>query len=283
MLPARWQRFTAWLLDNVADLIALLVAAVLLIRYQIQSPTIDALPEIAAGILAVLSLMAVSGLVERNRRLARIETLAREGRDLALRQLNRRAYASDFFLSDGTLATKDLAAAHEVWFLGRALARTSREFMHVIGLRLAAGARVRFIVLDPESDAVIEQAVLQTFGTGLDFWRATLRTTETVIEALANAPNVRGQIELGYLPFVPSFGLAVIDPYEAHGRCFVEMYQHHSSEPHPTFELYAATDPHWYEFFRNQFDTLWASCRIVDLVSPDRKRQSTPAQLPPSG
>ncbi len=266
MLPDRLQRFTEWLLDNLADLITLLVAAVLVTRYLIQPPTIDALPEIAAWILAVLGLMAISGVWERNRRLARIETLAREGRDLALRQLNRRAYAGDFFLTEGTLATADIAAAHEVWFLGRVLARTSREFMYILGLRLAAGARVRFIIIDPDSDAVLEQAALQTFEVGADFWRASLRTTVDVIKALANTPNSRGTVELGYLPFVPSFGLALIDPHEPHGRCFVEMYQHRSSQPHPTFELRAATDPHWYEFFRNQFDTLWAACRLADLT-----------------
>ena len=154
------------------------------------------------------------------------------------------------------------SSANTVYFVGKVLSRTAREFMYVLGQRLAAGATIRFVILDPELDGSLHQAVLQSFEAPIEFWRDTLKTTETVIEATAKTPNSKGMVAIGYVPYVPSFGLALIDPDQAHGICFVELYQHRSSEPHPTFELRAADDPYWFEFFRDQFDKIWESCRV---------------------
>jgi hypothetical protein len=53
--------------------------------------------------------------------------------------------------------------------------------------------------------------------------------------------------ELGLLPFLPAFGIVVIDPDEPYGRIIVEMYPHHSDSFAPTFELRPDRDPHWYK------------------------------------
>jgi len=262
MKQNRLQVFVEWLLDNLFDFVTILVAGFLVIRYQLRSPTTTDITEIVVWILGVLGLLAVSGLWERNRRLHRIEKLAEEGRDLASRYLSRKVYASDFFLSDRRLSVKELSSANTIYFVGKVLTRTSREFMYVLGQRLAAGATIRFVILDPESETVLQQAVLQSFEAPIEFWRDTLRTTETVIEALAKTPNSKGKIEIGYLPYIPSFGLSLVDPDQAHGICFVELYQHRSAEPHPTFEVRASDDPHWFKFFKDQFEKMWESCRV---------------------
>ena len=262
MQQSRFQVFVEWLLDNLFDIVTILVAGFLVARYQLHPPTLADITEIATWILGVLGLLAVSGLWERNRRLHRIERLSEEGRDLTLRYLSKRAYASDFFLAERRLTAKDLSSANTICFVGKVLSRTAREFMYVLGQRLAAGATIRFVILDPELDVLLHQAVLQSFDAPIEFWRDTLKTTETVIEATAKTPNSKGMVAIGYVPYVPSFGLVLIDPDQAHGICFVELYQHRSSEPHPTFELRAADDPHWFRFFRDQFDKIWESCRV---------------------
>ncbi|MCC6298322.1 MAG: hypothetical protein IT314_03420 [Anaerolineales bacterium] len=261
MNQSRLQEFVEWLLDNVFDIATILVAGFLVARYQITSPTPDDIPAIVTWILGVLGLIAVSGLWERNRRLHRIEKLSEEGRNLSLRYLSRRTYASDFFLSERRLTAKDFSSANTIYFVGMVLSRTTREFMYVLGQRLVAGAKIRFVVLDFESEMVLQQAYLQSFNAPIEFWRDNLKTTETVIEAIAKTSNSKGTVELGYLPYVPSFGITLIDPDQAHGTCFVELYQHRSAEPHPTFEVRATDDPHWYKFFQGQFDRLWESCR----------------------
>lgn len=278
MEQSRLQAFVGWLFDNVFDVLTILLAASVVIRYQIRPPTPTDIAEIATWILGVLGLLAVSGLWERNRRLHRIEKLSEEGRNLALRYLSRKVHASDFFLSEDRLTAKELSSASTVYFVGLTLARTSREFLYALGQRLTAGATVRFVILDPELNSVLEQAYLRSFSAPIEFWRDTLKTTGTVIDALAKSPNNKGTVEVGYLPYIPSFGLAMVDPDQAHGICFVEMYQHRSAKPHPTFELRASDDQYWFKYFQEQFDRMWESCRVRTLTQggkEDAKRQST--------
>jgi hypothetical protein len=262
MKQSRLQAFVEWLLDNLFDFATILVAGFLVIRYQLRSPTTTDIAEIVVWILGVLALLAVSGLWERNRRLNRIEKLAEEGRNLASRYLSRKVYASDFFLPDQRLSVNELSSANIIWFSGKTLTRTGGEFMYTLGQRLMAGGAIRFIILDPESEAVLQQIDLRSLDTSIKFWREMLRTTETVVEALAKTPNSKGKIEIGYLPYIPSFGLALVDPDQAHGICFVELYQHRSVEPHPTFKVRAADDPYWFKFFKDQFEKMWESCRV---------------------
>lgn len=266
MEQSRLQAFVEWLLDNLFDVLTILVAGFLVIRYQISPPAPTDIAEIATWILGVLGLLAVSGLWERNRRLHRIEKLAEQGRDLALRYSSRRAYASDFFLTERRLTAGDLSSAHTVYLAGRVLTRSAREFMYVLGQRLMAGATVRFVILDPEYEPVLQQAVLQSLDAPMNFWRDTLKITATVIEALAKTPGHKGTVEIGYLSFIPSFGLTMVDPDQAHGVCFVELYQHRSARPHATFELRASDDPHWFKYFQEQFELLWNQCRVETLT-----------------
>jgi hypothetical protein len=265
MQPSRLQTFVEYLLDNLFDIATIVVAGYLVIRHQVKPFTSSDIGELATWILAVLGLIAVSGLWDRNRRLHRIERLSEESRDLALRYLTRRVRASDFFLSERRLSDKDLSSATTVFMVGKTLARTTREYMYILGQRLVAGATIRFVILDPNSEALLEQAVLQSFGAPIDFWRNTLHTVETVIDAIAKTPGSKGKVEIGYLPYIPSFGLIMLDPDEPHGFCFVELYHHRSAEFKPSFELRASDDPHWYKFFRQQFEIMWTSCRIETL------------------
>lgn len=101
--------------------------------------------------------------------------------------------------------------------------------------------------------------------TTAEFWRSSLEAVEAVVDAIAKAPGSKGKLELGYLPYIPSFGFVVIDPDEPHGFCFVEIYHHRSAEPKAAFELRASDDPFWYGFFRRQFEILWNSCRVERL------------------
>ncbi len=265
MQPSRLQTIIEFVLDNLFDILTIVIAGYLVIHYQVYPPRQNDITEIVTWILAVLGLIAVSGLWERNRKLHRIEKLSEEGRNLTLRYLSKRVYADDFFSSGQPLTAKDLSTANTIYFVGKVLARSSREFLYILGQRLVAGANIRFVVLDPESEELLKQAELQSFNAPIGYYRETINTTETVIKALAKTQNSKGKVEIGYLPYIPSFGLILLDPNESHGVCYVEIYQHRSAEPHPAFELYAKDDPHWYLFFRNQFEKIWESCRVKSL------------------
>lgn len=265
MASNRIQKAIEFILDNLFDIATIIVAAGLVVRYQIQSPTLENIPELITWILAVLGLLAVSGVWDRNRRLNRIEKNSEEARDLAERFLNRKIYAKDFLLTESKVSDRVLSSAHSITFVGKTLSRTTRDFFPILEKRLVAGADIRFAVIDPEADDVLEQAVVKGFDTTDDYWRQTILATETVIKAIAKTPKGKGRVEIGYLPYIPSFGLILIDQDQTHGRCFVEIYHHRSSAKNPTFEVNAADDPHWYKYFSEQTEILWESCRTKVL------------------
>jgi len=93
-----------------------------------------------------------------------------------------------------------------------------------------------------------------------------------ILAGLGAMPGMTGRIEVRLLPYVPAFGMYLIDPTLPDGRAYVELYQHRSLEPNPCFSLRPDRDGRWYPFFVKQFDTLWDSARPVQLteLSPGR-------------
>ncbi|MCK4472651.1 MAG: hypothetical protein KAW49_12805, partial [Anaerolineae bacterium] len=168
--------------------------------------------------------------------------------------------ADDFFWREKRFLQRDLAQAKFIGIVGVTSTGTVRSYLNTFENRLASGAHIRFIMIDPSSSAP-RQAVLRSKGLiGDSFYTDLLRPTIDLICGLAAWADSRGTVELGLLPYVPSFGLLLIDPDEAHGRIIVEIYQHRSSAFHPTCELNVQRDTRWYKFFRKQFDLLWGSC-----------------------
>jgi hypothetical protein len=265
MHPSRFQRIIEYVLDNLFDVATILLAGYLVMRHQIRPFTSSDFGDLATWILAVLGLIAVSGLWDRNRRLNRIENLSQESRDLALRHLSGKVYANDFFLPDERITNRTFASANVILLSGMTLTRTTREYMYSLGQRLVAGASIRFMILEIE-EFLLQELVSRSFGkTTADYWESRLSTVEEMINLIAKTPGNTGRVEVGHLPYIPSFGFVMTDPDEPHGVCFVELYHHESAESNPAFELRAADDTYWYAFFRRQFEIMWGSCRVEVL------------------
>ena len=90
-----------------------------------------------------------------------------------------------------------------------------------------------------------------------------------------------GSIEVGLLPYFPSFSMWLIDPDRLTGKIIVEIYGHRTAEPNPTFMLVPDRDAQWYAYFRKQFDligrpatTQTESCKriLVRHQHPSRER-----------
>lgn len=173
--------------------------------------------------------------------------------------------AKDFFVTPPSLPGHLLSGAHTIYLSGYTLGRTTREYLRYLDERLQAGASVNIMILEPKQE-LLEMCVARSSGTtSAEHWRKRLDSTVSLIETIASSPDVIGSLELGYLPYLPSYGFTMIDPDTPNGIILVELYHHRSAEDNPTFELHAARDGEWYTFFRRQFDLMWASCRVDKL------------------
>ncbi len=242
--------------QNLEVYLTLLVALASLILdvFGLVSPNI-----VAAGTLATLALLAYSTLNNRQQmhQMTEISTTTQAMVGMAVKGEQK---ADEFFWKEKRFLSQDLARAKFIGLAGITLSRTVREYQDVFENRLAAGAGLRFIVIDAASTAP-RQAVLRSKGGVQDsFYTDLLRPTIARICFLTDLAQAPGKVELGLLPYAPSFGLFVIDPDKPHGRIIVEIYQHKSLALNPTFELSAQRDDRWYKFFREQFNLLWGSC-----------------------
>lgn len=148
---------------------------------------------------------------------------------------------------------------------GFTLSRTTREYLRPLEECLIAGGDVRTVILEA-TDALLAECVKRSGGQSTpEHWRKRLDSTESLLDVVAKTPEVTGVLSLGHLPYVPSYGIIMVDPDTEHGVIVIELYHHRSTEDNPTFELRAGRDGKWYKFFREQFDLMWESCRVETL------------------
>lgn len=163
-----------------------------------------------------------------------------------------------------------LENANIICLSGMTLIRTTRELMTPLVDRLIAGASIRIMILDPV-ESVLEELTKRSYHeTDNANWQRSLATVQARIENIGKAPDCQGTLQLGRLPYIPSFGFLMVDPDTAHGLILVEIYHHRSADDNPTFLLRASEDSEWYKFFRQQYEILWNSCRIETLSERSR-------------
>ena len=270
--PQWLQNITNYILDNVFDILTIAAAGYIFVRHQFVPWNSEDIAVLATWIIALLGLIAVSGLWQQHRRLKILENLSQETRDLVFQRLSGPAHSQDFFWSDAkAVTTQDLGQADDIYIVGMVLNRAVRNHMDIFSDRLAAGANLRFILLDWQNTSLMDIMPNRSFGSHpKEWWQERIRQTEGYIEDIPTGFKKKGTLKVGYLPFFPSFGMWLIDPDKPYGQIHVEIYHHRTPETNPAFSLYAEKDAYWYGIFRRQFDLLWQSCedkgRVVDLI-----------------
>jgi hypothetical protein len=258
-------RAAEFFLDNLFDLATLTVAVFVVLRHQVRPFDLATL---ASWILAVLALLAISGLWDRNRRLRRLENLLTETTDLLNRQLADKPRAATFFAQElsHSILEETFSSANQIYICGLTLTRTTRQFMDSFSRRLDAGATIRLAFLDPANPALMEIMAARSMGnTSAAYWGTRLNTVVDVIRAMSGSTTSAAKLEVGFAPFPPAFGLILTDPDQAHAKCFVEIYHHKTAERNAAFSLSRAEDPYWYSFFYKQWVELWNTCRIEEV------------------
>ena len=215
---------------------------------------------VAAVILATLALLAIGTLNNREQTAIlqdNVNKLANHVDESILGNIQ----ASKFLLGERPRFEDGFEDAQEICIVGTTLSRTVRDYLGIFEKRLKEGAHIKFVIIDPRSDAA-KQATLRSYGVkSEDFYHNRIKPTIDLLQILASLPDLKGISEFRLLPYMPSFGLVLIDPKEANGRIYVEIYQHKSLEPNPSFILEAQRDEKWYRFFLHQFEVLWSSSR----------------------
>ena len=168
---------------------------------------------------------------------------------------------------DVTFASR-LRTARNVWIFAPSAANlltasTADELRRTV-LARADGA-VRVAVLDPSAKAAVDLAARQ-LDDAVDFPMQKLHDAlPTTVSRLASMSgwDVPGNLDVRYAAYSPGFSLVAVDPYEKHGVLIVEFHGFHneSTGSRMHIEIHRRDTEHWYEYWTDQFETLWSASR----------------------
>lgn len=242
---------------NLEIYLTILISIVISVLSVLNIVNIEMVVTITLATLSLLALSTINNREQISSFQKQVEILSILVQEKVLENIR----ASSFFLGEQHRYEDKLKKAKKIDIAGATLTRTVTNYLGIFEQRLKEGASIRLIIIDPQSDAV-SQAALRSYGVqGDDFFRDRIKPTIDLLNILASLPELKGKLELRFLPYMPSFGLKIVDPDSVDGKIFVEIYQHKSLDPNPTFMLDGQRDEKWYHFFQNQFEVLWSSSR----------------------
>jgi len=211
---------------------------------------------LVAATLATLALLA-TGTVGSRRRVEVLSELvrARETGEIS---------AEDFFVRDKPGLRGQVGAAREVKILGVTLSRTIRNLIDELQQGVAAGTVIKVALIDPTTDAPAQAAARSTISSQPGVFDNRLRPTIDLLIELARTPGAQERLEVRFLPFVPAFGLVLLDSQRAGGRIYVDIYSHRSAGGDAVFALAPHRDGQWYTHFEAEFERVWQVGRPAD-------------------
>lgn len=148
----------------------------------------------------------------------------------------------------------------ELYVVAMNLRRTLTNYYGCFEKRLSEGANLRFLLVDPTSDAVPIIAERNYVYRDAKQLSGVIQSTLGNLAQLCADQPVKGTIEVRVLRHVPAYGLTLLNPERSNGRIRIDLYPYQvPPDTYPSFWVTREQDEHWYQFFLNQFYLMWDS------------------------
>lgn len=246
--------------DVIEEIVSiLLITALLAYAWFVDHTVLQDVPLLLGSAISILILVAISSLRDRLYRFRRIQEIVEETRQAILENTIIHVTRADEFFGGRDASYADLlSTASSIAISGITLSGTVQTYRATFRERLEAGAWIRLLIIDPTSEDVLKQIVLRSWSNVAtpDYYKGSLGFISELVENIGNTPRAAGSLEIGYLPFAPSFGVTLVDPEEKDGAGFVEIY-HHLTDKSPGFGISAGKDARTFQLYREQFELMW--------------------------
>lgn len=203
-------------------------------------------PFIAPLTLAVLGLLAISSLVNRQR----LEALTQ-------RQLQS---IGSFFANEYPADFKaQLASGKHVWLVGVTLSRTIKNNYIDLEEKLRQGHNIRVLVVNPVG-APMAMAASRNYARANRDPEIKAAETRASLQLFCGLMKINpGHLEIRTVDNPLSYGATCVNPDSATGVLYLEHYAFRTaSDSIPKFAL-RASDGQWYDFFKKELTALWES------------------------
>lgn len=255
-------------LDTFEEIISLYVAGKLLVGILTGSAQVTTLKAVET-ILLVVWLIALSNIRYKygHKRLSQTLSEVRE-------DLNRRIFdpirAENLFGLKSEPTKLFFRGGKEIYIAGITLVKTVGKHHETITDLLVEGANIKILLLKTSSDSV-KQLNLRSWGpTKRGYYNTRIKATNDQLKVIADkittSGSSHGSLSVGYVPFVPSFGITMVNPKKSSGQGWIEIYHHRTDDSGPHFFVSASADKRWFAFFRRQFEEMWKSAEHVVLL-----------------
>jgi hypothetical protein len=256
--------FLKGVLDVIEDLVTIIIAAgILLFGWFVDKEIFQNNPLLWSGVISILIIMAIGNLRDRSRRFQKIQqTVDKTYKEVLGNKTLVTMGADEFFRGDREKIQDSLLNATTIDLIGITLSTTVGTTLKLIIDRLKANGKVRIIILDSNSDTALEQLVKQSWSKRArkEKYIAMLENTSDLLEEVSNEPGIKGSFEIGYLPFIPSVGMTLVDSKKDTGVGIVKVYQQ-LKEANLSFYINKHDTPETFDFYCAQFNLMWAECK----------------------
>lgn len=247
-----------FLIENGVTMLTIFFASYVIAVAQTSKLSTEVLLQ---WILAILGLIAISELIERVRKLRRIEDTGNKTLKAIQNKFSDKPKSDDYFMKRLPPLEPYFTKAKDIRLSGYSLQRTIRENIHVFSKRLQEGATIQILLVDPEEK--------KDRKSGNHSSMVTLHS----IEWLKEQSQGNGKIELKFIKEKPHYNIVAIDPTEESGIMFVEFFpQRWVTDGRPRVELTSSRDSYWFKYFIEQYEAIWEDYKIEEL--PLTKRNS---------
>lgn len=257
----KWFRATVdFIIDNASILVTLGATAYIVVR-QLISTTKLSTDDLTTAVIGVVGLLALSELIERYQRLNTIDKTTKQIWELLRNRLTDRPSALAFFHKlpdlDGYVQ-----GANQIDLCGVVLTSAINRQLSNLREQLIQGAKIRILVIDPNSPALITAEARSEEPSG-SYYRSKLDTTFQDLAYLHQfqvklGQTAKGSFEARVIPYTPSFAVYSFDASRSTARLIVEIYPHVTGWGEtPVFDLMPGRDGKWYEYFVKQFEFMW--------------------------
>lgn len=186
--------------------------------------------------------------------------------------------AAKFFvnqLPSGTDLRNYIRGSQRVDMCGLTLNSTLHRTLPEIRSCLSRGGRVRMMIVDLSYEnlkrAAMRSGEAQDWAHFMEYYKAKLCSSIKTLQNLrASFPN--GNIEVRFLPYLPSFGLLkfeFINNFSVSAMIGVEIYPYgmRGFAKMPYFVLERERDGEWFNYFEEQFESLWRNSKDWDKIA----------------
>lgn len=203
--------------------------------------------------LAVLGLLAISTLGTRY---------------FLEKQLERLISAPTFSLKDRSeMSTiRDMGQkSTEIVVVGIALVTAVVRNLEFFEQKIKDGCHLRFLLLDPESQALQTWSLVSKHPDVHGDIIQTLKLLSTLVEL---GEKTKGKCEVRISNVFLPFGIAAFDPTKDTGIMSVEIFAYKRAIGERShFLLTRVKDSRWFEYYKGQYEQLWNESKIWKPVS----------------